>query len=158
MLESIPFKNYPVLFVDDEPMASITFKHLFKDDFTIYTASNGKDALEVLERHPEIALVVTDQRMPVMSGLELLMHVAEKYPKMINVLVTAYTDLALVIEAINKGNIFRYIGKPYEEEFLKQTMVTGIEKYHRIKVRDDFYAANKEWVQKNDRRKEARLK
>ncbi len=139
-MESVPFKNYPILFVDDEEMAVVTFEHLFKDHFTIYIASNGVEALNLLEAHPEIALIATDQRMPKMTGLELLIHVAEKYPKIINILITAYSDLALVIKAINKGNLFRYIGKPYEEEFLKQTIFQGIEKYHMVSVRERFYA------------------
>ena len=142
MLESIPFKDYPILFVDDEEMAVATFKRLYSDDFTIHTAFNGKEALQILERHPEIALIATDQRMPVMSGLTLLTHVALKYPRIINVLITAYSDLLLVIELVNKGNLFRYIGKPYEEEFLRRTLIQGIERYHLLDVRERFYATH----------------
>jgi DNA-binding NtrC family response regulator len=144
MLESLPFKNYPILFVDDEAMAIITFKHLFQDDFTIYTAQNGKEALQVLEAHPEIAIVATDQRMPVMSGLDLLMIIAQKYPEKINILITAYSDLALVVEAINKGNLFRYISKPYEEEFLKQTLMQAINRYHLLAIREDVFKAHQD--------------
>jgi DNA-binding NtrC family response regulator len=146
-MEPIPFKDYPILFVDDEKWAIVTLQRLFKDDFTIYTASNGEEALQVISAHPEITLIATDQRMPRMTGLELLIQVAEKYPKIINVLITAYSDLALVIGAVNKGNLFRYIGKPYEEEFLKRTIMDGIERYHLLGVREHFYATNKEWVE-----------
>jgi DNA-binding NtrC family response regulator len=148
MLESIPFKDYPVLFVDDEEMAVITFKNLYKDDFTIHTALNGEEALSVLKAHPEIALIATDQRMPKMTGLELLTQIAQKYPRMINILITAYSDLALVIEVVNKGNLFRYISKPYEEEFLKRTIIQGIERYHLLAVRERFFADNAEWAKK----------
>jgi len=142
MLESIPFKEYPILFVDDEEMAVVIFNRLYKDDFTIYTASNGEEALQVLRAHPEIALIVTDQRMPKMTGLELLIHAAEQYPRTINILITAYSDLSLVIDLVNKGNLFRYVGKPYEEAFLKRTLIQGIERYHLLGVRERFYAAN----------------
>jgi len=147
MLESTPYKDYPVLFVDDEEQAIITFKNLFKDDFTIYTAQNGEEALKILEEHKEIALVATDQRMPKMCGLDLLTIVVEKYPKIINILITAFADLALVIGAVNKGNLYRYIGKPYEEEFLKRTIIQGIERYHMLAVRNHFFDTNKEWMQ-----------
>ena len=139
MIESIPYKDYPILFVDDESMAILTLEKLFHDDFTVYTASNGEDAISVLERHPHIAMVVTDQKMPRISGLELLIHVAEKYPKIINILVTAYSDLALVIKVINKGNLYRYIAKPYDEEFLRETIMKGLERYHRLNERDFFF-------------------
>ena len=143
MPELIPFRDYPILFVDDEEMAVVTFKHLFKNDFTIYTASNGEEALHFLSTHPEIALIVTDQRMPKMTGLELLIHVSEKYSNTINILITAYPDLALVVGAINKGNLFRYITKPYEEAFLKENILQGIERYHLLAIREHFYRTNK---------------
>ena len=144
MQELIPFREYPILFVDDEEMAVVTFKHLYKDDFTIHTASNGEEALKMLAAHPEIVLIATDQRMPKMTGLEVLIQVAQKYPKIINILITAYSDLALIIEVVNKGNLFRYISKPYEEEFLKRTIMQGIERYHLLAIRDRFFMANRE--------------
>jgi len=155
-MDSISFKDYPILFVDDEEMAVVTFQHLYKDVFTIHTALNGEEALRVLEKHPEIVLIATDQRMPKMTGLELLIEVAEKYPKMINILITAYSDLALVIDLVNKGNLFRYIGKPYEEEFLQRTLFQGIEKYHLLAVRENFYAANRAAIAKAEAEKAKR--
>lgn len=139
MLESTSYKDYPILFVDDEEMAIITFKHLFKDEFTLYTACNGKQALEMLEAHPDIAIVATDQRMPVMCGLDLLIAVAERYPEKINILITAYSALSLIVGALNKGNLFRYISKPYEEDFLKRTIIQGIERYHLLSMREHFF-------------------
>ncbi len=143
MIESVPYKNYPVLFVDDEEMAVVTFQRLFKNDFTIYTALNGEQAIEVLEAHPEIALIATDQRMPKVSGLELLIHVAEKYPAIINILITAYSDMALIIKAVNCGNLYRYIAKPYEEPFLKRTIMDGLNRYHQFNERELFFAKYK---------------
>jgi signal transduction histidine kinase len=146
MLESCPYKKYPVLFVDDEELALLTYQNLFKDDLALYTAKNGQEALDVIHHHPEIVVLVTDQRMPKMSGLELLIRVAEKKKEMINILVTAYSDLSLVIEAINKGNLYRYVMKPYNGKILRQAILQGIERYHLIKERDRLYAEHIEWL------------
>lgn len=144
MVEPVPYKNYPVLFVDDEEMAIITFQRLFKNDFTIYTASNGEEALEVLKAHPDIALVATDQRMPRVSGIELLIHVVETHPRMINLLLTAYSDLALVVRAVNEGNLYRYIAKPYEETFLKRSIIQGLNRYHLLREWEIFFTDHAE--------------
>ncbi len=146
MLESCPYKKYPVLFVDDEELALLTYQNLFKDDLILYTAKNGEEALDVIHHHPEIVVLVTDQRMPKMTGLELLIRVAEKKKEMINILVTAYSDLSLVIEAINKGNLYRYVMKPYNGKILRQAILQGIERYHLIKERDRLYAEHIEWL------------
>jgi DNA-binding NtrC family response regulator len=144
MTASVSYKDYPVLFVDDEEMALITFQRLFKNDFTIYTAQDGERALEVLEAHPDIALVATDQRMPRVSGLELLIQIAEKYPAIMNILITAYSDMALIIKAVNQGNLYRYIAKPYEEQLLKASIMDGLNRYHTLNERALFFAKYKE--------------
>jgi len=148
MLESCPYKNYPVLFVDDEELALLTYQNLFKGEMTIYTALHGEAALETIQAHPEIVVLVTDQRMPRMNGLELLTHVVQKKPDMINILVTAYSDSSLMIDAINKGNLYRYVMKPYNEKILKQEILQGIERYHLIRERDRLYADHIEWLRK----------
>ncbi len=148
MPEALPFKELPVLFVDDEEMALITFKGLFKRDFTIYTASSGEAALRIIEEHPELALVVSDQRMPGMSGVELLRQVSQKRPELVRMLMTAYSEMDLVIDAINQGNIYRYITKPYNEEELKQTLIQGIERFYLMKERDRLYAEKIETLKK----------
>ena len=148
MPEALPFKELPVLFVDDEEMALITFKGLFKRDFTIYTASSGEAALRIIEEHPELALVVSDQRMPGMSGVELLRQVSRKRPELVRMLMTAYSEMDLVIDAINQGNIYRYITKPYNEEELKQTLIQGIERFYLMKERDRLYAEKIETLKK----------
>src|SRR5581483_6931231 len=148
MPEALPYKELPILFVDDEEMALTTFKSLFKRDFTIYTASGGEDALRIVEAHPEIALIVCDQRMPKMSGIELLRQVSEKRPEMVRMLMTAYSEMELVIDAINQGNIYRYITKPYNDEELKQILIQGIERFYLIKERDRLYAEKIETLKK----------
>ncbi|MBI3803395.1 MAG: response regulator [Nitrospirae bacterium] len=140
MPEALPYKEYPILFVDDEEMALITFKNLFKKEFKIYTARNGEEALDLVDSHPDLAMIVSDQRMPRMSGVDLLHACSKKRPDLIRMLMTAYTEIDLVIEAINQGNIYRYITKPYHEEELKQTLKQGIERYFLGKERDRLHA------------------
>jgi len=148
MPEALRNKDYPILFVDDEEMALVTFKTLLKKEFTIYTAGSGEAALELIEDHPELALIVSDQRMPDMNGIELLRRSSAKRPDLIRMLITAYTEIELVIDAINRGNVYRYITKPYNEEGLKQTLRQGIEHYYLVKERDRLYAEKMETFKK----------
>ncbi|MCG3113870.1 MAG: ATP-binding protein [Candidatus Manganitrophus sp. SB1] len=148
MPEALRYKDYPILFVDDEEMALVTFKNLFKKEFTIHTAGSGEAALELIERHPELALIVSDQRMPDMTGIELLRRISVKRPNLIRMLITAYTEIELVIDAINRGKVYRYITKPYNEEELKQTLKQGIERYYLVKERDRLYAEKIETFKK----------
>lgn len=144
----VPYKDYPLLFVDDEEMAVIGFSRRYGEDFTIYTASDGARALDLLRVHPEIAVIVTDQRMPVMSGVELLSRARSIMPDAIRMLMTAYTDLEVVIDAINKGNVYRYITKPYNEEEMRLLIIQAIEHYHVVRERDRLYAEKIETIKR----------
>lgn len=148
MSEALPYKDYPILFVDDEEMSLLTFKNLFKREFTIYTASTGEEAIKLIEAHPAIAMIVTDQRMPRMSGIDLLKQVSFQRPDMVRMLVTAYSELELIIDAINEGNVYRYITKPYNDGELRQILLQGIERYYLIKERDRLYNEKIETLKK----------
>ncbi len=150
MTEEINYKNYPILFIDDEEFAQLTFKGQFKKEFSISTASDGKKALEIIE-DMEIALVITDQRMPGMSGVELLKQIKEKSPDTVRMLLTAYTDMETVIDAINSGNVYRYLTKPYDEEEVRAALKQGLEKYHLVKERNRLYAERVETMKRIDR-------
>ncbi|MDC4204279.1 MAG: ATP-binding protein [Candidatus Manganitrophus sp.] len=140
MQQGIHPKDYPVLFVDDEEMALISLEEQYEREFTIYTAKSGKEAIETLQAHPEIALIISDQRMPGMSGVEFLAQAKKIVPEAVRMLLTAYTEMEMVIEAINKGNIYRYITKPYDVADLRCAMLQGIEHYYLIRERDRLYA------------------
>lgn len=140
MQQGINPKDYPVLFVDDEEMALISLEEQYEREFTIYTAKSGKEAIETLQAHPEIALIISDQRMPGMSGVEFLAQAKKAVPEAVRMLLTAYTEMEMVIEAINKGNIYRYITKPYDVADLRCAMIQGIEHYYLIRERDRLYA------------------
>ncbi|HEY5600418.1 MAG TPA: response regulator, partial [Candidatus Manganitrophaceae bacterium] len=145
------YKNYPVLFVDDEEMSVIGFAEQYNRDFTIFTAQSGNEALDLLQKHPEIALIITDQRMPGMSGVELLTQARIIAGEVVRMLITAYTDMDVVVEAINKGNVYRYINKPYNEEDLRFAVMQGIERYFLLRERDRLYAEKVEALKRVSR-------
>ncbi len=147
MLKDIEYKSYPLLYVDDEELALQSFKLQFSHDFTIYTASNSEEALQIIHME-EIAVVITDQRMPKVSGVELLKQVKSTHPDVVRILMTAYTDLEVVIQAINDGNVYRYVSKPYNEDEVRGTIRQAIEHYYLVKERERLYAEKVETMRK----------
>ncbi len=117
----MPGKAFSILFVDDEEQNLVTFKATFRRDYTIYTANSALEGLEVMHEH-NINLVITDQRMPEMTGVEFLETILPEYPDTIRILLTGYSDIDAVIEAINTGRVFRYITKPWDERELRMTI------------------------------------
>ena len=112
-------KHY-ILFVDDEPQIVDYFKMTLEEDFNIFTALNIEDAKKILsEKSEQISVVITDQRMPGGNGVLLLAHLKDNYPDIIRILTTAYSDLDEAINSVNKGEIYRYIQKPWDFESLK---------------------------------------
>ena len=118
-----------ILYVDDEKANLINFSIAFKRYFTIFTADSGSAALEIFENTPDIAIVVADQRMPHMTGVELLRKIRELEPDAVRIILTAYTDVADILDSINKGKIYHYIIKPWEEDELLQLLHKAGEMY-----------------------------
>ncbi len=111
--------SHAILFVDDEEKARKMFTRLVSPQFTVLTAADVKEAKEILDQeHETIGVLITDQRMPGELGVDLLRHIRKVYPKIIRMLTTAYTDLDDAIEAVNTGEIFRYINKPWNVDEL----------------------------------------
>src|ERR671918_2048642 len=104
-------KSYKILVVDDEPANLRTLERLFREDYDVLTASSGADAVELLQQHEDIALLMTDQRMPEMTGIELLKKTVLLRPRMVRMILTGYTDVDALVEAINSGQVYRYVGK-----------------------------------------------
>jgi response regulator RpfG family c-di-GMP phosphodiesterase len=121
-------KKYKVLFVDDEESILSSLERLFynQDEIRIFTATSGPAGLNILEKNPDIYLVVTDQKMPEMNGSTFLTKVKEKYPDILRILLTGYSDINDAIEAINKGGIYRYITKPWNAEDLLMTIKNSL--------------------------------
>jgi response regulator RpfG family c-di-GMP phosphodiesterase len=120
-----------VLFVDDEQPILHTLKRLFLDSgFHILTAESGEEGLEKLEKDPPVHIVVSDYRMPGMNGVEFLKIVSMQWPETIRIVLSGYADTANVVAAINDGQIFKFIPKPWNDEDFKNIVMEAAEKYH----------------------------
>ncbi len=107
-----------ILYVDDEINNLNSFKAAFRRDFTVHLATSGQEGLAILETNV-IHVIITDQRMPEMTGVDFLIEVLKKYTDPIRILLTGYTDINAVIDAVNKGHIYYYLNKPWDEQQLK---------------------------------------
>ncbi len=133
----LDYREYPVLYVDDEPENLRIFELGFRREFSVLTAPGGREGLEVLQHKP-VAVVLSDQRMPGMTGVEFLSRVGEVDSKVMRVLVTAYGDAATLSAAVNDGSIYRYVPKPWEPEDMRLTVRRAIELYALDRERDDL--------------------
>lgn len=119
--------------VDDEAIALKYFSRAFGDEFSIHTVNSASGALSVLEEnHDSIGIVVTDQRMPESSGIELLQEVRDRYPSIVRILTTAYTDQSLLVEAINSGAVYAFIAKPWELNNFEEVLINAAEQHDRL--------------------------
>jgi putative nucleotidyltransferase with HDIG domain len=121
-----------VLFVDDEKNILNSLERLFSDsDLTVLKANSAREALQLIGER-EIAVLVSDNRMPGMSGIELLTCLKELSPETVKILMTGHADLSTALEAINIGEVFRFIVKPWENETLIQTVLEGLNQYRLV--------------------------
>jgi two-component system probable response regulator PhcQ len=122
------YKLYSILYVDDEAMSLKYFTANFEDKFRIMTAPSAAEAFRLFELHKDdIGILIADQRMPSMTGVELLERVRQQRPKMLRMLVTAYSDLDAAIAAVNTGSIYKYISKPWDIPELEITLMRAME-------------------------------
>jgi DNA-binding NtrC family response regulator len=135
-----PPNKHPILVVDDEPEILYSLRGLLRREFDVSTAESGQEAMETLQRQP-IHVVMTDQRMPVMTGFELLSRVQGEWPDAIRMVFTGYSDIKAVIDAINEGHIFRYITKPWDPDELRAVLHHACEEYDRIVERKRLLTA-----------------
>lgn len=109
-----------ILYLDDEPNNLVGFKATFRLNFHVFTAQNTSEAVKILTQHPDVRIIFCDQRMPEKTGVEFFDEIRSLFPLPVRIMITAYADIDAVIDAINKGNIFRYVKKPWlEEDILK---------------------------------------
>ncbi len=114
--------GHTVLFVDDEPNILKALQRLLRHEpWKVVAAGSGPEALDLLEREPA-QVVVTDQRMPEMSGVDLLAAVRERHREAVRILLTGYTEMTVAVDAINRGEIFRLVTKPWNDDELKATI------------------------------------
>src|SRR5476649_1952019 len=121
--------DFGVLYVDDEIHNLNSFKAAFRRDFNIYVAQSAREGRRVLDQN-EIAVIVTDQRMPGMTGIEFLESIIPVYPDTIRILLTGFSDVNAVMDAINRGQVYKYLVKPWADEELKMYIQNAIEIYN----------------------------
>jgi DNA-binding NtrC family response regulator len=132
---STPNGKRPILVVDDEPDILQSLKGLLRRDFDVHTANSGAEAIGVLQEFP-VHVVMTDQRMPQMTGVEFLKRVKSDHPGAIRVIFTGYADIQAVIDAVNQGNVFRYVAKPWNPDELIEALHEAGQVYDRLAERE----------------------
>jgi DNA-binding NtrC family response regulator len=126
--------KHPVLLVDDEPEILFSLRGLLRMEFDLYTAESGAEALEILHQHP-VHVIMTDQRMPQMTGVELLRRAHGECPEAIRIVFTGYADIKAVIDAINQGQVYRYLTKPWDPDELVMLLHQACDQYDRTAER-----------------------
>ena len=121
-------QNATILIVDDEPDILDTLRLFLEDDYQVLTATSGAEGLELLSQN-QVVLIISDQRMPQMKGTEFLERAREVSPDSLRMMLTGFSDYDAIIEAVNRGHIYRYISKPWEPGDLKITIREAVESY-----------------------------
>ncbi|HAS50855.1 MAG TPA: DNA-binding response regulator [Gammaproteobacteria bacterium] len=121
-------KRHNLLIVDDEKEILRSLRLTFMEDHDVFTAASGAEALEILQQQ-DIALIMTDQRMPEMTGVELLKRVIDLNPQIMRIILTGYTDTTALVQAINQGHIYQYITKPWDRQDLRLVIRRALETY-----------------------------
>jgi len=126
-----------ILIVDDEPDNLDLLYRTFHRDYKVLRADSGPEALQLLARVGEVAVIISDQRMPQMSGTEFLSMTAAQYPDVIRIILTGYTDVEDLVEAINSGKVFKYVTKPWDAEELKALVSQAVDTHNVLKARTE---------------------
>ena len=133
-------RRYGVLVVDDEDAILESIELTLGGEYRVFTATSAQQGLAILDRE-EIALVISDQVMPGMSGVEFFERVIERNPRAIRILLTGYSDMPSLVRAINEGRIYRYIAKPWEPDELRISVKRGLEVYELFSENAQLAAA-----------------
>lgn len=144
-------KLHPILYIDDEEDNLTVFNATFRRNYKIHTAISGQEGLEIMKKN-DIHLVITDQRMPDMTGIQFLEQIIPLYPDTIRMILTGFSDVKAIIQAINQGRVYRYITKPWTKEEFKIIMDRALEVYilkqQNKKLIEDLKEANRNLEQK----------
>ncbi len=147
-LEKKEFQAYRILFVDDEKNVLKAMRRIFrKENYKLYFAVSAKEALSILSKDP-IHVVISDHRMPEMTGAELLKEVKKQYPKTIRIMLTAHADINAIMTAVNEGAVYKFITKPWNEDDLRLTVSLALEQYDLIKENKSLKKAHTAQQQK----------
>jgi CheY-like chemotaxis protein len=130
-------KKAKMLVVDDEPDNLDLLYRTFRRDFNVLKAESGVLALELLAQEGEVAVIISDQRMPEMKGTEFLSRTVPQFPDTMRIILTGFTDVEDLVEAINSGQVYRYITKPWDPNELKAVVQRAAETYELLKQRTE---------------------
>lgn len=139
-------KKINVLYIDDEPNNITSFRAAFRRTFNIYSAESAEEGRKILEIEP-IEVILSDQRMPKMTGIEFFQSILTTHPDPIRILITGYTDINAVIDAINIGQVYKYLTKPWIEHEVKSSILNAFEVFdlrrQNRELTDKLMEANK---------------
>ncbi len=136
-----------LLYLDDEINNLQSFKAKFRNDFKIHIASNITEAYSILTENPTLSIIISDQRMPEMSGVDFFESILQCYPDPIRILLSGYSDMTDVINAINKGKVFRYLEKPWNENEIRMAVHNAYKFYF---ISRQLQLSNQELLKKNE--------
>lgn len=140
-------EKHKILIIDDEVENLNLLRRTFIRDYTVFMSENASEALNFLdEKKGEISLIISDQRMSPMSGTEFFKVVEKKYPDIMKILLTAYTDVEALVDAINDGKVYKYVTKPWDPEEFKLTVKRALEVFELTKENKILF---KDLAQKN---------
>jgi len=135
-----------ILYVDDEENNLQAFKATFRKDYKIHLALSAEEGRDLLQSN-EVDIIITDQRMPVETGVDFLASIIPDHPDPIRILLTGYTDIQAVIDAINKSQVYHYLTKPWEEEYMRTVIKNAFELFslrkENKKLMDELVETNK---------------
>lgn len=142
-----PSKKLTLLYVDDEMHNLQAFKATFRRDYTVHLAISAKEGREILSKEP-IDIIITDQRMPEETGVDFLASIIPLHPEPMRILLTGYTDIQAVIDAINKGQVYHYLTKPWDEDYMRTVINNAYEvlslRKENKKLTEDLLKANEQ--------------
>lgn len=145
-----------ILYVDDEPQNLVAFKASFRRYYHVLTAQSGDEALLLMQDQP-VDLVISDHRMPKMTGVQLLEKIREGYPDTVRMILTGYSDLQSIISAINKGRIYHYITKPWDQTELKVIIDNALESLRLKRENRNLIAEKNELLLRAERQEKAQI-
>lgn len=126
-----------VLYIDDDMNSLISFKSNFLKHYTVFTASSAKEGMEILSKE-KVHVIVADQRMPEVTGVEFLESIIDRYPEPVRMLLTGYTDMEALVDGVNKAHIYKHLGKPIKEDEVAEAIEEGYRYYCKEKLQQQM--------------------
>ncbi len=143
-------KEFTVLYVDDEQQNLVSFRATFRRDYSILTANGAKEGIEIMHSR-DVHLIISDQRMPEMTGVQFLEKILPEYPDSIRMILTGFSDVTAIIDAINNGRVFRYITKPWDETELRMTIENARQLYMLQRANRDLLTKLQQKIEEQER-------